>query len=83
MNLPACKGRCLTHGEEVRRVDAVAVIQVEHGKAGVRGDVETAAGRVVEQLHEPFHGNDTGLYKVGVEQREGHLQPDDAHGALF
>ena len=37
----------------------------------------------MEQLHEPFHGNDTGLYKVGVEQREGRFQSHDAHGAFF
>ena len=83
MDLPSCKGCCLTHGEEVRRVDAVAVVQVEHGKAGGRRNAEAAAGRVMEQFHQAGKGNDTGLYQMRIEQWEGRFQPYDTHGALF
>ena len=44
---------------------------------------EAADGRVVQQLHQPRERDDALFDKIGVEQGEGRLQPDDAHRALF
>ena len=75
------EGRRLPPGEEVRRVDGVARIQIPDGVIVAAGKREALPRLHREQLEEPLERQQTGLHQPGVEQGKGRLDPDDAEGA--
>ena len=88
MHGPGGKGRGAPLRAEGRRLDLPRRIEVEHREVGRITLFEPSAAQAEEparihrhEFHETLERDDAPPHEVLVEQREGALEPHDAHGA--
>ena len=81
--LPASEGRCLAHGQEGFRIDRFLRFQIPDGIIAAQWQMEPLSGVVAQNLHQLFHGEDPGLYQIGVEQGKGGFNAHDSESAFL